>query len=142
MEELFELRENITARDYKQALEIIDQLEEISLENKLNKIYNYTVVLLVHLIKQAAEQKTTRAWKNSILNSVEQIWRVNTRRKSGGYYANDEVLQEIINDAFPRALRDAGLEAFGGAYESEDLQYMINIDRIKQLAFDLLKEKQ
>lgn len=139
MEELIELRKSVLAGDYSQALKIIDELEEMSVEDKLNKIYSYTVILLLHLIKQTAEQKTTRSWQNSILNSVEQIKRVNKRRKSGGYYAQNQVLREIIDDAFPRALRDAALEAFGGAYESQDLQKMIVTDDIKQQAFDLLK---
>ncbi|MGL6338060.1 MAG: DUF29 family protein [Waterburya sp.] len=101
MEELVQLRESIIAGNYSQALQIIDELEEMSVEDKLNKIYSYTVILLLHLIKQQAERKTTRSWQNSILNSVEQINRVNKRRKSGGYYATAETLQEIIDEAFP-----------------------------------------
>ncbi|MGL5943754.1 MAG: DUF29 family protein [Waterburya sp.] len=138
MEELVQLRESIIAGNYSQALQIIDELEEMSVEDKLNKIYSYTVILLLHLIKQQAERKTTRSWQNSILNSVEQINRVNKRRKSGGYYATAETLQEIIDEAFPRALRDAALEAFGGAYQEEELLKMIDIAEIKQLAINLL----
>ena len=139
MEELIELRKSITSGDYSKALKIVDELEEMSLEDKLNKIYSYTVILLMHLIKQEAEGKTTRSWSNSILNSAEQINRINKRRKSGGYYAKAEVLQEIIEDAFPRALRDAALEAFGGAYQEEELLKMITIADIKQKALNLLE---
>ena len=138
MEELIQLRESITAGNYTQALQIIDELEEMSVEDKLNKIYSYMVILLLHLIKQQAEKKTTRSWKNSILNSVEQINRVNKRRKSGGYYAKAETLREIIDEAFPRALRDAALEAFGGVYEEEELLTKIDIAQIKQEAIHLL----
>lgn len=141
MEELIKLRQSITVGNYHEALKIIDELEEMSVEDKLNKIYSYMVILLLHLIKQQAEKKTTRSWKNSILNSVEQINRVNLRRKSGGCYASDEVLQEIIDDAFPRALRDAAMEAFGGEYEEADLQNMIDITSIKEKAMNLLKER-
>jgi hypothetical protein len=138
MEELVQLRESILAGNYSQALQIIDELEEMSVEDKLNKIYSYTVILLLHLIKQQAEKKTTRSWQNSILNSVEQINRVNKRRKSRGYYATDETLREIIDEAFPRALRDAALEAFGGAYQEEELLKMIDIAEIKKSAINLL----
>ncbi len=141
MEELIELRKSITSGDYSKALEIVDELEEMSLEDKLNKIYSYTVILLMHLIKQEAEGKTTRSWSNSILNSAEQINRINKRRKSGGYYAQAEVLQEIIDDAFPRALRNAALEAFGGAYQEEELLKMISLSDIKQKALNLLEPK-
>ncbi len=138
MEELVQLRESIIAGNYSQALQIIDELEEMSVEDKLNKIYSYTVMLLLHLIKQQAEKKTTRSWQNSILNSVEQINRVNKRRKSGGYYATAETLQEIIDEAFPSALRNAALEAFGGAYQEEELLKMIDILEIKQSAINLI----
>jgi hypothetical protein len=40
MEELIELRKSIEAHDYKSALQIVDLLEEMSLEDKLNKIYS------------------------------------------------------------------------------------------------------
>lgn len=138
MEELLELRQSISSGDYQKALQIVDELEEMSVEDKLNKIYSYTVILLLHLIKQAAEKKTTRSWKNSILNSAEQINRVNKGRKSKGYYAKIEVLAEIIDDAFPRALRDAALEAFGGAYQEAEILDMIDKSKIKQEAIDLL----
>jgi hypothetical protein len=138
MEELVQLRESILAGNYSQALQIIDELEEMSVVDKLNKIYSYIVVLLLHLIKQQAEKRNTRSWQNSILNSVEQINRVNKRRKSRGYYATDETLREIIDEAFPRALRDTALEAFGGAYQEEELLKMIDIAEIKKSAINLL----
>ena len=138
MEELLELRQSITSGDYQKALQIVDELEEMSVEDKINKIYSYMVILLLHLIKQAAERKTTRSWKNSILNSAEQINRVNKRRRSKGYYAKAEVLAEIIDDAFPRALRDAALEAFGGAYQEAEILDMIDESKIKQEAMNLL----
>lgn len=138
MEELIELRESIKSGDYAKALRIIDELEEMSVEDKLNKIYSYMVILLLHLIKQQAEKRTTRSWQNSILNSVEQIERVNKRRKSGGHYAKAEVLRDIVDEAFPRALRDAALEAFGGVYPEEELVKKIDIAEIKREAIELL----
>ncbi|MEY2984407.1 MAG: hypothetical protein RLZZ568_1024, partial [Cyanobacteriota bacterium] len=95
MEELLELRELIEKQDYKNALLLIDELEEMSKEDKLSKIYSYMVVLLVHLIKQAAEQRTTRSWDFSIYNSIKSIKRTNQRRRSGGVYAKPEQLVEI-----------------------------------------------
>ena len=50
MEELLELRQSITSGNYQKALQIIDELEETSVEDKLNKIYSYMVILLLHLI--------------------------------------------------------------------------------------------
>ncbi|MGV2828897.1 hypothetical protein [Myxosarcina sp. GI1(2024)] len=59
MYELQELRARIETEDYQGALAIIDELEEMSKDDKLNKIYSYLVVLLIHLIKQNAEQRST-----------------------------------------------------------------------------------
>lgn len=134
MEELIELRKYIEIGNYAAALKIIDELEEMSLDDKLNKIYSYMVILLQHYIKQAAEKRTTRSWNNSILNSIEQINRTNKRRKSKGYYASKEELEEIINEAFPRALRDAATEAFEGIYTEPEILKMIDAESIKTKA--------
>ena len=61
-----------------------------------------------------------------------------TRRKSGGYYANKEDLIEIINDAFELALEGAVIEAFGGAYDEQELLKLIEVDKIKEKAISLL----
>ncbi len=47
MNELQELREKIEAQDYQGALAIVRELEEMSVEDKLNKIYSYMVILLI-----------------------------------------------------------------------------------------------
>ena len=40
-------------------------------------------VLLLHLMKQAIEHRTTKSWDVSILNACDQIRRLNKRRKAG-----------------------------------------------------------
>ncbi|MDJ0636509.1 MAG: DUF29 family protein [Xenococcaceae cyanobacterium MO_188.B29] len=139
MEELILLRESIEKQDYVKALQIVDELEEMSVEDKLNKIYSYMVVLLLHLIKENAEKRLTKSWKLSINNSVKQINRTNKRRKSGGYYAQKEDLVEIIDDAFDLALEGAAIEAFGGAYNEQELLNKINVEEIKLKAMSLLE---
>ncbi|MGF1589371.1 MAG: DUF29 family protein [Pleurocapsa sp.] len=138
MEELIQLRESIEQRDFITALKIVDELEEMSVEDKLNKIFSYMTVLLLHLIKEDAEKRLTKLWKLSINNSAKQINRTNKRRKSGGYYANKSDLMEIINDAFELALEGASIEAFGGVYDEQQLLKLIDINRIKDKAISLL----
>ncbi len=121
MEELIQLRESIEKQDLVTALKIVDELEEMSVEDKLNKIFSYMIILLLHLIKEDAEKRLTKSWKLSINNSVKQINRTNKSRKSGGYYAKKEDFIEIINDAFELALEGASIEAFGGAYDEQEL---------------------
>ena len=136
MNELQELREKIEKQDYQGALAIVDELEEMSVEDKLNKIYSYMVILLVHLIKREAEARTTSSWDRSIYNSIDNINRTNKRRKSGGYYANFEVLKEIIEEAYPRALREASFEAFEGTLSQIELEKKVDSDSLKIKAFE------
>jgi len=138
MEELIQLRESIEKKDFVTALQIVDDLEEMSVEDKLNKIFSYMVVLLLHLIKEDAEKRLTKSWKLSINNSVKQINRTNKRRKSGGHYAKQEDLVEIVNDAFELALEGAAIEAFGGAYDEQELLDMVDVKGIKAKAISLL----
>lgn len=138
MEELIQLRESIEKHDFVTALQIVDQLEEMSVEDKLNKIFSYMVVLLLHLIKEDAEKRLTKSWKLSINNSIKQINRINKRRKSGGYYANKADLNEIIDDAFELALEGAAIEAFGGTYDEQELLELIKVAEIKDKAISVL----
>ena len=137
MEELITLRKYIEEKDYLKALEIVGELEEMSQEDKINKIYSYTVMLLIHLIKQQAEKRTTKSWDVSINNSVREIKRTNKRR-NGGYYANQEELKETIDEAFEAAIERASLEAFEGIYDSNQLRQIIEAKTIKKIALNLI----
>jgi hypothetical protein len=138
MFELEELRKKIEDYDYEGALKIIDELEEMSKEDKLNKIYSYCVILLLHLIKQNAEARTTSSWERSIFNSVDNINRINKRRKSGGYYASREDLLEIIKEAYPRAIREASYEAFEGKLSTLELEQKCDFVLIQNQAINFL----
>lgn len=96
------------------------------------------VILLIHLIEQQAEKRTTKSWNVSINNSVREINRTNKRRKSGGYYANEAELKETIDEAFEAAIERASLEAFEGSYDSEELKQKIEIEDIKEAALNLI----
>ena len=139
MNELQELREKIEQQDYQGALLIVNELEEMSVDDKLNKIYSYMVILLVHLIKQEAENRTTSSWNRSIYNSIKYINKTNKRRHSGGFYASDKVLQEIIDEAYEHALSEASFEAFEGKFSSTELGEKVNPDEIKRSALAQLK---
>ncbi|MEH1929786.1 DUF29 family protein [Nostoc sp.] len=138
MEELLLLRQLIEEKQYEKALEVVDELEEMSREDKLNKIYSYAVILLLHLIKQEAEKRSTRSWEFSIYNASKEIKRVNKRRKSGGCYANEEELKEILTDAFDTALKKAALEALEGIYTDNELKEKIEEGQIKNKALSLI----
>jgi hypothetical protein len=134
MNELQQLREKIENQDYQGALSIVNELEEMSVEDKLNKIYSYMVILLVHLIKQKAENRTTSFWERSIFNSVKYINKTNKRRQSGGYYANSEVISQIIDEAYEHALKEASFEVFEGKISVQELSEQVDSKAIKQSA--------
>jgi hypothetical protein len=64
MEELFTLKQLLLKGDIQGAIAIVEELEEMSRDDKINAISSYAVILLLHLIKQQAENRTTRSGKS------------------------------------------------------------------------------
>jgi hypothetical protein len=137
MEELLELKSLLIGGNISDALLLVEEMTEMSKDDKLNKIFSFSIILLLHLIKQQAEKRTTRSWEVSIRNSVRQIQRSNKRRKAKGNYLTSEEVQETLIDAYQSALDGAALEAFEGRYEAEELDRMVEkkiiIDQAMQL---------
>jgi hypothetical protein len=125
MEELPELRELLLADRGSDALLLVAEMTEMSKDDQLNKSFSFGVILLLPLIKQSAEGRTTRSWDTSIFNTVKQIQRTHRRRQSGGNYLTVEELGETLEDAYESALRQAALEAFEGRYEAVELGRMV-----------------
>jgi hypothetical protein len=142
MDELLELRTYIEARRYDDALLLIGEMEEMAKEDKLNKMFSFAIVLLVHLIKQHAEQRTTRSWTNSIRFSTREIARSNKRRSAGGFYATPDELRADLTDAYEIALSRAAEEAFDGRYEDEELAAMIDKTAVLETALNLILTEQ
>jgi len=140
MEELTTLRSYIEAKRYDEALALIAEMEEMSLDDKINKIGSFIIILLIHLIKQAAEKRTTRSWDISIRNVLWEINRTNKRRKAGGWYVSEEALRQTIEEAYPTALARASLEAFEGQYDEVQLERFIDPAGIKEKALALILE--
>ncbi len=134
MEELLELRQKLLNGDISAALAIVDELEEMSRDDKINNIQSFAVVLLKHLIKQQAEKRTTKSWDVSIQNSVSEIKERNKRRKSRGYYLPLEELRMAFDDAYIRAINSASLEVFEGKYEPSELANRVNRSEIIEQA--------
>ena len=138
MEELLMLKELLHEGKVLEALDLVEELEEMSKSDKLNKIFSYGIILLLHLIKQGAEKRCTRSWETSIFNSVKQIQRTNQRPKSKGFYLQEDELLETLQDAYQSALRKAALEAFEGRYTADELGNFVNQDEVIQSAMDLI----
>ncbi|MCW6053089.1 DUF29 domain-containing protein [Lyngbya sp. CCAP 1446/10] len=142
MEELMELKELLHRGKVAEALVLVEELEEMSKSDKLNKIFSYGIILLLHLIKKVAENRTTKSWETSIFNAVKQIQRTNKRHKAKGTYLTEEELVETLEDAYESGLKLAALEAFEGIYDVEEIAKMVNRDDIMKMAIGLILDKQ
>jgi hypothetical protein len=140
MEELLVLKEYIEQQKYADAMELISEMEEMSKEDKINKIRSFAKILLSHLIKQTAEKRTTRSWDYSIRNASEEIAEINKRRRAGGTYLTGEELVEIIHRTYPRAIELASLEVFEGKYDEKELDEKVNRKEIEEKAFNIILE--
>ena len=114
MEELFELQAYIEQGRYAEALQLVEEMEEMAKDDKINKIYSFTVIMLLHLIKKHAEKRTTRSWEYSIWNASRQRRRVHTRRTSGGFSLSEQDMCEVRAEASPEACKRVALEACAG----------------------------
>jgi hypothetical protein len=141
MEELVELKTYIEQGDYTQALSLIGEMEEMSREDKINKIFSYIEILILHMIKQHAEKRSTRSWEGSIRHSIYRIHYTNKRKKSGGYYCSEADIQNIIEDAYPLALLRASFEAFEGRFDDNQLAGMVDEKIVKAEALKMIMKE-
>lgn len=138
MEELLELKGFLLSGNISDALLLVEEMTEMSKDDKLNKISSFAKILLLHLIKRQAEGRTTRSWDASIENAVYEIQKTNRRRKAGGSYLTKEELREAISDAYRVAISGAAAEAFGGCYTVPQLAAMIDREAIVNQAIALV----
>ncbi|MBN3923347.1 DUF29 family protein [Nostoc sp. NMS4] len=138
MEELLTLKDLLVKGDVQGALLIVEELTEMSRNDIIKTIRSYAVILLLHLIKQQAENRTTRSWEVSIRNSVREIQRENKRRKAGGYYLTREELLETLTEAYLNAIDEVTLEVEEGRYEVPELEKLVNREEIINHALTLI----
>ena len=139
MEELDELRQAIEAGDYDQALAILYALDAMSRDDKITKVMSYMRVLLVHLIKQVAEQRSTRSWEDSIVESLDRIVMLNKRRKAGDYYLDEATLVDALTETYPSAIRRAAREAFEGMHTVEQLAALVDRETLLKAALQQIQ---
>jgi predicted transcriptional regulator len=140
MPELLQLRSLIEQGHYPDALVLLGTLDEMSHEDKTNKIGSFIEILLLQLSKQRAEDRTTRSWDVTIRIAVRKITYTNKRRKAGGQHLTIEELRAALDERYEVALDLASLEAFEGIYTSKQLVEMVDATVIKTEALRLLLE--
>ena len=138
MEELLTLKDLLLKGDVPAALVIVEELEEMSRDDKISTIGNYAIILLLHLIKQQVENRSTASGEVSIRNSIRAIQKKNKRRKAGGYYLTPEELRIALEEAYPDAIDRASLEVEEGRYLPEELEQLVNRLEILNRAMALI----
>lgn len=141
MEELLTLKSLLLKGDIPGSLAIVEELEEMSKKDIINTIRSYAVILLLHLIKQQAENRTTRSWGISIRNSVLEIQEENKRPKSAGFYLPLEELFMVLETAYRQAINKASLEVEEGRYEPKELSQLVNQEAIINQAMTLISQE-
>jgi len=126
MEELETLRHYIESGDLNGALAVLDEMEAMSKEDKINRVRSYLVVLLMHMIKESIEQRTTRSWQNSIRLALHQIEYHNKRRRAGGYYVPAEDMPQLVAEAMETAIIAASTEVLDGTLSPEEVEERID----------------
>jgi len=142
MEEIWELRQALKAGDLQTALAIVDEMEEMSRDDKVQKIASYMRVLLVHKIKQAVEGRSAKSWDVSIRHALRQIASVNKWRKAGGWYLNDDDLSSLLAEVYDAALDWASLEVHEGIYSAAALLSMHDREAVLANTFSEVQRAQ
>lgn len=138
MEELLMLKDLLLKGDVPAALAVVEELEEMSRDDKISTIGSYAIILLLHLIKQQVENRSTASWEVSIRNSIRAIQKKNKRRKAGGYYLTPEELRIALEEAYPDAIDRASLEVEEGRYLPEELEQLVNREDLLDRAMTLI----
>ena len=128
----------ITSGNVEGAIALLEKLDELSRKSTIRIIKIHMVVLLVHLIKQQAEGRTTKSWECSIANAVADIQWEN-QRSSGSTYLTVEELEAIFLRAWPTALRHAAIEVDAGIHSDRELDLIVGRDVIRLRALSLVE---
>jgi hypothetical protein len=136
MEEIIELKQSIIHHNWERSLEIIEDLEEMGRQDKINNLQSFLVILLVHLIKVQVKKRVTVSWRNSIINSLLEIEKRNHLSKKSHYIKQGD-WTDSFQESLPRALIKASQEIFGGM-ELDELIGLIDKKMLQIKAFELL----
>ena len=137
MEEILELKKCLLNQKYDQALIIVEELEEMGRQDKINNLESFLVILLLHLIKIQVEKRVTRSWKNSMINSLIAIQKRNRLGKNSHYIKQQEWEQHIV-ECKVEALYAASKEIFEGI-EYQQLEHLVDFQKLTVMCIELLQ---
>lgn len=136
MEEILELKDCLLNQKYDRAFAIVEDLEAMGRQDKINNLESFLVILLIHLIKIQVEGRVTRSWKNSICNSLLAIQKRNRLGKKS-HYIKDGNWNEYISACQFEAVLGAAKEIFEGM-DYQELEKLVDFEQLMTVAHELL----
>ncbi|WP_250123158.1 DUF29 family protein [Chroococcidiopsis sp. CCMEE 29] len=137
-QELLNLRLSIVEGRYEDALELVDELEEMSKQAILRNIESLLIRLMVHLIKNQIEERLTNSWVASISDSILRIQKLNLKANKESYYVNSDEWLPFLEEAIEAAVAPASVEVLNGRLNAVQLSKQIDRDRAIATAQTLL----
>ncbi len=138
IQELIDLKQSIIEGRTDDALEIIDDLNQMGRKSLIRNIKSYLVRLLIHLIKNKVERRLTNSWAVSIRESVLEIQDLNLMDNNNSYYVKTDELNSLLEPAFDSALYKASLEVNNGKYKPIQLLKIIDKEEVMGIANQFL----
>jgi hypothetical protein len=138
IQELSDLRASILEGRYADALTLLEQLDGMSRQAKLDAIESFLVRMLIHIIKNQLEQRLTNSWVASIRGSLVEIKKLNLQDNRTTYYVKHDEWLPMLEDALELAISDASVEVFNGAYTPFQVAEMVDRTQVIQVAQSLL----
>ncbi len=136
MEEILELKQCLLNQEYDRAFAIVEDLEAMGRQDKINNLESFLVILLIHLIKIQVENRVTRSWKLSISNSLLAIQKRNKLGKKSHYIKQGEWDDHILNCQF-EAILGAAKEIFEGI-DYQELEKLVDFEQLMTISNELL----
>ena len=136
MEEILQLKDCLLNQQYDRAFAIVEDLETMGRQDKINNLESFLVILLIHLIKIQVEKRVTRSWKNSLSNSLLAIKKRNRLGKKSHYIKQDD-WNEYILYCQSEAILGAAKEALEGM-DYQDLEKLVDFEQLMMVSNELL----
>lgn len=137
-QELLDLRQSILEHRYDDALELVDELEDMSKQAILRNIESFLTRLMVHLIKNQVERRLTNSWVASISDSILRIKKLNLKgNKTSHYISRDEWLP-LLEEAVEAAVAIASVEVLNGQLNAIELSKRVERESVIATAQALL----
>ena len=89
IQELADLKASILEERYDDALKLVEQLDGMSRQAKVDAIESQLIRMLIHLVKNQLEQRLTNSWAASIRGALVEIKKLNLQDNKIYYYIKE-----------------------------------------------------